>query len=87
MKKIAIIKPSENKTADEHFNNRCLTIKPFQSNIIGLTLIIKNVNGIEKRIPMWDTSIIVQENIRDHNFFWFEYQSADKEYKISIELD
>lgn len=86
MIKVATIIPSANRTGDEDFNNHWLTIKPFQSNIIGLTLIIKKLNGIEKRFPMSDTTIPFQENVSDYNFYWFEYQSSDKEYKISVAL-
>lgn len=79
--------PNAKKTEDKFFNNEWLTIKPFQSNIVGLSLCLQNANGLGKKIPISDTTIPIQENISDYGYFWFEYLSADKEYQISVDLN
>ncbi len=87
MKTVIAISPNEKRTKDKFFNNDWLTIQPFHSNIVGLSLCLQNANGTGKRIPIWDTTIPVKENISDYGYFWFEYSSADKEYKITVDLN
>lgn len=83
-----IIAQQAKETEKEYFNNQWLTIKPFKSNIIGLSLCLQNANGLGKRVPMAVTDeILVKENISTFGYFWFEYLSADKEYVITVNLD
>jgi hypothetical protein len=63
-----------------------LTIEPFKSNINGLTLCLENANGIGKRVLMPDTEKSVKENISDFGYFWFEFSSCDKEYKLDVTI-
>lgn len=87
MTTVITLMPSEKRTQDKFFNSELLTIKPFHSNITGLSLCLQNANGLAKTIPISDTTIQVQENISDYGYFWFEYLSADKEYKITVDLN
>ena len=82
-----VINPTANRTPDVFHSKKWLSVEPFQSCITGLMLVLCNVNGIEKRIPIPDTTLPVRGNISEYNYFWFEYQSADKEYRISVNLE
>jgi len=82
------ITPQGKETEKNYFNNQWLTIKPFKSNIIGLSLCLQNANGLGKRIPMTDTDeILVKENISDFGYFWFEYSTCDIEYKLTVTIE
>ena len=80
------ISPQEKRTEDKFFNNEWLTVQPFQSNIVDLTLCLQNANGNKKRILIACNTIKVEVNISKYFFFWFEYSSADIEYKIKVDL-
>jgi len=84
-----IISPEKKKTEEKYFTHQnCqLTVKPFKSNISGLTLFLQNANGHGRQIPLSDTEVGVTENVTDFGYFWFEYSSCDKEYKVSVTVD
>lgn len=83
------IKNKSSRTKEEYYNNQVqwLTVKPFQSNILGLTLCLQNANGLGRKIPISDTTILTRENISAYGYFWFEYSSTDKDYDVTVTLD
>jgi len=90
MKMLITISPQTKETEKKYLKheNRLLTIKPFYSNIEGLTLCLQNANGIPKRLAIPVTEeIFISEDIIDYGYFWFEYLSADREYKITVDLN
>ena len=82
------ITPQAKETEKNYLNNQWLTIKPFKSNIIELSICLQNANGLWKQLPMTDTDeILVKENISDFGNFWFEYSSCDIEYKLTVTIE
>ena len=77
--------PLANRTEDKFLRSDWLTIEPFNSKIIGLFLCFQNPDGNTKKTPVPDTTKHVKHNFSGFGYFWFEYSSADKEYKINVE--
>lgn len=80
---------TDNSSTEQiNFGGDVLTIQPFESNIEGLALFIKNAgNGQSVRIPMGDTKVLVIEDVSQYGHFWFEYTKSDKNYQVDVIIE
>jgi len=87
MKVTVTLDPLLNRTEDKFFSSsQWLTIEPFNSKIVGLALCLKHASGPSQRKPITDTTKMMQVDVSAYGFFWFAYSSADKEYKINVDV-
>jgi len=68
-------------------NENVLAIQPFSSQISGLQLVLKQLDGKKKTISIYETGVArTIENVGLFECFWFDYDVSDRDYFAQIML-
>jgi len=81
------IKKGDTQTKPHYFvyEDNFVSSKEVDKSLSGLTMVLKNANGMEGRIPIYDK--IPHINIKDFGFVLFEFSPAIEDAVIKFEIE